>query len=449
MTRDAPTSEVARQTVHVMVGALALPLRWLTWEQAAVLAGAGLLFNLVVLPRVVPGVFRPDERRHWYDSGIVLYPAAVLALVLLFPTRLDIAAIAWVILAAGDGMATLVGAHVRTARLPWNRDKSIGGLVAFVVSGSAAATAMAWWMGGSFAGGAGAWPLLWLVPAIAALAAAMTETVPIRLNDNLAVPAIAALVLWAFTFVEAEPIRAASALVASRAVPAVALNVAVAGLGYLAGTVTISGAVVGAIIGGAVFLGTGAAGWALLLASFLMASVTTRLGLRRKTAAGIAEARGGRRGPANAIANTSLAAFASLIALGMPDPRLAHLAMVTALATSASDTVASEVGKAWGRITWLVVGFRRVPAGTSGAVSVEGTAAGVGSALLLAWLAAGVGLISYEWTVGVAAAATIASLIEGVLGATFERSGVLNNDALNFVNAAIGAGLALVYVVWR
>ena len=70
------------------------------------------------------------------------------------------------------------------------------------------------------------------------------------------------------------------------------------------------------------------------------------------------------------------------------------------------------------------------------------------SALILAWVAEGLDLISYEWMLGVAAAATLASLVESVLGATLEKSGVLNNDALNFVNAAIGAGLALVYVSW-
>ena len=53
-------------------------------------------------------------------TGIVLYPTAVLALVLCFPTRPEIVAATWGILAAGDGFATLVGVHVRSARLPWN-----------------------------------------------------------------------------------------------------------------------------------------------------------------------------------------------------------------------------------------------------------------------------------------------------------------------------------------
>ena len=120
--------------------------------------------------------------------------------------------------------------------------------------------------------------------------------------------------------------------------------------------------------------------------------------------------------------------------------------MVAALVTSASDTVASEVGKAWGRTTWLVTGFRRVMPGTSGAVSLEGTLGGIAAAALLAALAAWLHLIPVAWVIAVVGAATIASLVESVLGATLESAGFLDNNALNFVNSALGAGLAVAAV---
>ena len=450
MTSDVRTSEWSRQSVHVLVGALALTLPWLTWPQALLIGASGVVFNLVLLPRLSPQLFRADDRRRPLLSGIVLYPAAVFGLILCFPTRPAIAAISWVILAAGDGLATLVGAHVRTARLPWNEHKSIGGLAAFVILGGLAAIGIALWMDRAGAQHADA-VALFVAPVLATIAAALVETVPIKLNDNISVPVIAALVLWSCSFADQQTFVAARDVVAARLWPALGLNAAVAVLGYFARTVTVTGATIGAVIGIAVFLGTGAEGWAMLFAAFLLAAVTTRVGLRHKAAAGIAEARGGRRGAGNAIANTSLAAFAAALSLGIPDPELARVALVAALATSASDTVASEIGKAWGRTTWLVVGFRRVPPGTSGAISLEGTLAGMLSALFLAWVAEGLGLISYEWMPGIVAAATIASMIESVLGATLERDGVLNNDALNFVNAAIGAGLAVafVYAGWR
>ncbi|MFI5177968.1 MAG: DUF92 domain-containing protein [Vicinamibacterales bacterium] len=438
----AESSEVRRQLVHVLVGAFALLLRVMTWWQAALMAVAAVLFNLLLLPRVAPAVFRPGDLQSPLKSGIVIYPLAVLGLILFFPSRLDIAAASWGVLAAGDGFATLVGAHVRTAPLPWNRAKSTGGLAAFIVCGALAGVGLAAWTTAGLPGP----PWWWIVaaPAVAALVAGFAETVPIRLNDNISVPAMAALVLWSLSFVDGGSIRHAAPIVIARLAPAVLANGAAAFLGVRARTVTAAGAIAGWAIGTAIFLGAGWQGWVLLITAFLSVSIATRAGFRRKAIVGIAEAREGRRGPGNAIANTGLAAWAALVALGMARPDLARLAMAAALITASSDTIASEVGKAWGKTTWLVVGWQRVPPGTSGAVSAEGTLAGIAAAIALAALACALGLIPAALVAGVVLASTLASLGEGALGAIFEGPGILNNDVLNFLNSALGAGLALV-----
>ena len=156
-----------------------------------------------------------------------------------------------------------------------------------------------------------------------------------------------------------------------------ALNLGVAWAGHRARTVSGAGAATGALIGVAVFAGTGWQGWILLLVTFVAASMASRLGLRRKMLLGIAEERGGRRGPGNAIANTGVAAVAALIAVSSTSTASAALAFAAALAAGGSDTIASEVGKAWGRRTWSITTLRQVAPGTSGAMSLEGTAAGV------------------------------------------------------------------------
>ena len=69
---------------------------------------------------------------------MLLYPLAVLLLIVLFPSRLDIVAAAWGILAAGDGMASIAGTHLGGARIPWNRDKTVAGSVALWLCGGAA-----------------------------------------------------------------------------------------------------------------------------------------------------------------------------------------------------------------------------------------------------------------------------------------------------------------------
>ncbi len=433
-------SEVPRQLVHIAVGAIALSLKFLTWPQAAAMAVAAVLFNLFVLPRLTHRVFRPGDLDRPWASGIVIYPLAVLGLILIFRERLDLAAAAWGILAAGDGMATLVGTNVRSPRLPWNPDKSVAGLAAFIVAASLASVGLLLWT----TGGVATTPLWWAVAA--SVVAGLVETIPIRLDDNWSVPLAAACVLWSSTLIDPHVLASRVPAVADDAVLAVGANGAVALAGLLAGTVTASGALTGLVIGVVVVLGGGLAAWGLLLATFVVASVCTRVGAARKVAAGIAEDRGGRRGPGNALANTGLAAWACAVAIGMPDPALALMACVAALATAGSDTVASEIGKAYGRSTWMVTSLRRVPPGTTGAASIEGTLAGTVSAAGLAALGAWWGLVPWLAVPVITAAATVASLIEGALGSTLEARGILNNDTLNFVNSAIGA--AITVTVW-
>jgi uncharacterized protein (TIGR00297 family) len=423
--------------VHIAVGAIALSLKFLTWPQAAAMAVAAVLFNVLVLPRLTHRVFRPGDLDRPWTSGIVIYPVSVLGLILVFRERLDLAAAAWGILAAGDGMATLIGTAVRSPRLPWNPDKSVAGLTAFIVAASLASIGLLLWT----TGGVLTTPLWWAVAG--SVVAGLVETIPIRLDDNVSVPLAAAFVLWSSTLIDPQVLASRGPAIADDGGAAIAANGAIALTGLLAKTVTASGALTGLIIGVVVVLGGGWAAWGLLLATFIVASVCTRIGAARKTAAGIAEDRGGRRGPGNAIANTGLAAWACVVAMGMPDPALVLMACVAALATAGSDTVASEIGKAYGRSTWMVTSLRRVAPGTTGAVSMEGTLAGTVSAAGLAALGAWGGLVPWMAVPLITTAATVASLIEGALGSTLEARGILNNDTLNFVNSAIGAAITV------
>ena len=116
MRFEAAVSEDRRQAVHVLMGAFALLLPYIPWWQAVAMAVTAVLFNLFALQRVLGlAVFRPGERLGRLTSGIVLYPIAILALLLIFPSRPDIVGGAWGVLAAGDGMATIVGRRVPIA----------------------------------------------------------------------------------------------------------------------------------------------------------------------------------------------------------------------------------------------------------------------------------------------------------------------------------------------
>ena len=392
-------SETRRKTLHIGMVGFAMLLRVLTWPQAALCAVMAFLFNVLVLPRLGGATLnRPADRARGYPLGIVLYPVAVLALVLVFRTRLDLAAAAWAIMGIGDGSATLAGMAGRRHRLPWNGSKSVEGLVAFVVAGGIGAVALAWWTAPSVTAHPDAMFLV-AAPLIAALAAGLAETVPITLDDNMTVPAVSGAVLWLLTLVSEDAWIAARPLVMAQLPMALVVNSAAAFGGWKLGTVRASGMLAGWAIGVAVYAGAGPAGWTLLFVTFLSAAVTSRLGLRRKALLGIAEERGGRRGGGNAFANTGLAAVAALAAVFTPYRDASLLALVAALVTGGSDTVASEIGKAWGGRTYLVTTFSQVKPGTPGAMSAEGTIAGLVGAIGLAAAGAGftTGAVLLRW----------------------------------------------------
>ena len=438
-------SEDSRQIVHIAMGSLALLLRYLTSWQAMVLAGGAVAFNLYALPRLGRRLYRAGEVRRRLRSGIVLYPLAVLLLIIVFPDRRDIVAAAWGVLAFGDGMATLVGRRSSGPRIPWNREKSVAGSIAFIVFGGAAASVLCWWCRSTVIPPPYPWFSTWM-PWLAAIMAAAAETIPIKLDDNISVPAVASATLW-FSSLASEDLAVATMSTGVRALPlAVLANGAVAALGYAGRTVTMSGAITGGLIGTIVAVTVGWSGWGVLLTTFGLAVVSSRLGLQKKSLLGIAEARGGRRGAGNAIANTGVAAVAALLMAVTYAHDAARIAFVAALAAGGSDTVASEIGKAWGRRTVLVLTLAPVPPGTSGAISAEGTAAGLIAAVALAALASSLGVISFGTIPAIVIAATAGAFAESLLSATLEGPGIVNNDVLNFLNTAIAAGVAVALI---
>jgi len=423
------------------MGGFALLLRWMPWWQAVALAVAALAFNLFLLPRARVNLYRPGDRERGVH-GIIWYPFAVLLLLVTFPRRPDIAAAAWGILAIGDGLATLAGRAIGGPRWPWNREKTVSGSAAFAVGGAAAGVFLAWWCRPAVA----VFPSLAFTiaaPVLAAVVAALVETIPVRLDDNLSVAATAGTVMWLASLASLAQLPGALTLAAGRLPPALALNLLVAWAGHRARTVSASGALTGALIGVTIFVAIGWQGWVMLLVTFIAAAVASRLGLRRKMLLGIAEERGGRRGAGNAIANTGVAAIAAVIALTGDSADAARLAFAAALTAGGSDTIASEIGKAWGRRTWSITSLKHVPPGTSGAMSFEGTAAGLAGALGLGALAVALRLVPAVWLWPIVIGATAGSLLESWLGATLEAPGILNNDMLNFINTAAAALVTL------
>ena len=206
----------------------------------------------------------------------------------------------------------------------------------------------------------------------------------------------------------------------------------------------------GAALGILVWGTLGWRGYLIVMLFFLLGSGLTFVGIEQKKAEGIAEKRSGMRGAGNVWSSALTASLCATATLFSPAPYkyLLVLGYVASFCTKLSDTTASEVGKVYGKTTYLITNLKPVPRGTEGAVSLEGTLAGTLASVLLAAIACLIGLINPIGIVWCVVAAFIATTIESLIGATLEsRFTWLTNDLVNFINTVIGAASAI-FLAW-
>lgn len=271
------------------------------------------------------------------------------------------------------------------------------------------------------------------------------------------------------------------------------LAAAISAAAFRARALSVDGALA-AVVVGTVVLGVGGAAWAILLVAFFIASsALTRWRAAAKAAAGEEVVKGGRRDAVQVLANGGVAtAIAALHGL-RPDLAL-FPAFAGAIAAATADTWATEIGLLSRATPRLITTGRRVPAGTSGGVTLLGTAAALAGGVFIGALAAGFVLLGWavsSYSLGdvvpaasaapravpaeaarialaTSAAALLAALFDSLLGATVQaayrcprcdkpterrvhRCGTrtartrgltwINNDAVNLAATAVGAAV--------
>jgi dolichol kinase len=199
-TGSLTAREVRRRFWHMSPGLLPIILQvvphadpvspTLRWIFMGVAAAIGL--------RILWG-FRQIQRAN--ESGgiapVAGYTLSVIMMLLLFPQHLELAFALLAILAFGDGSATLFGLLIRGPRLPWNRDKSWSGLMAFIGVGSLMAawiySAESFNLEAADVSVSFVTALMLVTPAV--VVAAISESVDSRINDNIRVGVIGAVML--------------------------------------------------------------------------------------------------------------------------------------------------------------------------------------------------------------------------------------------------------------
>jgi len=187
-------------------------------------------------------------------------------------------------------------------------------------------------------------------------------------------------------------------------------------------------------------------GWLAVVLYLVLGSAVTKLGFRDKQRRGLAEARGGSRGPENVWGSAATgAALALLIGAGVEPRSVLLVGFAASFAAKLADTFGSEIGKRWGRTTVLISSFRRVPPGTEGAISLEGTLASAFGSLLMSVLMLALQLIpSWPLTGLVMLIGLVATLAESLFGALVQdRYDWMSNELVNALQTSLAAVLAI------
>lgn len=202
---------------------------------------------------------------------------------------------------------------------------------------------------------------------------------------------------------------------------------------FLSGGLTASGASMAWLVGTATLAAGGPVPALAIIAFFATSTLLTRVGTRRKAALVAIYAKGGRRDWGQVLANGGLTTVLA-VALGLaPLPWRPWLlyAAIGALAAATADTWATEVGGLHPAPRLITTG-RRVPPGTSGAISPWGLAASLGGGALLGACVAALSLLPWPvWnpvppmdvlplTVWAALAGGVGSIADSFLGATVQ-----------------------------
>lgn len=128
-----------------------------------------------------------SERR---ADRVLGYLLAVVGTLMLFPAQPELSFLVLATLAFGDGLATLGGVVLAGPALPWNHNKTIAGTVSFALSATLMGAVIYWGESNPVVPFSDAL----LVAAITACLAALAESLPTRLDDNIRVGATAAIV---------------------------------------------------------------------------------------------------------------------------------------------------------------------------------------------------------------------------------------------------------------
>ena len=191
-------------------------------------------------------------------------------------------------------------------------------------------------------------------------------------------------------------------------------------------------------------------GWSSVVIYLLLGSLVTKIGYKFKNEKGIAEKRGGKRGPENVWGSAATGLFfAIMVKLNFTNLVFYKIGFAASFAAKLADTFGSEIGKRFGGNTYLITSLRKVDRGTEGGISLEGTAASALGAIFMSLIMFILNIIStkYQFLI-VVISGFFATISESFIGAKFQDKYKLSNELVNSIQTSISSIIAIFVLIF-
>jgi uncharacterized protein (TIGR00297 family) len=417
----------ARKLLHVMVGNVVLFIPFFGDKLIVTLIPFGfIIFNFFLTPYSPIKKLRMDTFESGHGLGTVWYAISLTILVFFGYDKPWLILAAFFPLAYGDGLAAVIGSRANNGFLwSFGGKKSLIGTWTFIWASFLSVT-----LGLMIFNFLGIISFLIaniiLISIVVAISASILEFISPKGMDNLFIP-IGLLILLEFTentiFLYSLPVNINIFYIG--VVFALFFGI----LGYLTKILTLDGALAGFFMG-IIIMGLGGLSLGLaLLMFFAIGSFVTKIN-KKDTTEGIFEKGSVKRDSLQALAKAGFATIIALLAVFSNDKTILIMIFIASLATSLTDTVATEIGiYTKSKPRYILKPWKSIQRGESGGVSFKGTLAGVLTAFIFSIVMFGSIFIDSSVNVElpvislviIPIGAVLGMLLDSVLGTTIQE----------------------------
>ncbi|MBN2009722.1 DUF92 domain-containing protein [candidate division KSB1 bacterium] len=366
--------EVTRKVVHIITGIFVAltPMFFSSSLPMLIIAGT---FGIVNFVAIRLGKLTSYNGTGRISYGTVYYPFAFFILTALFWHHSKIILItSMLILALADASAAIVGRTVKrpiSYRLGGEKKSIQGSAAMFIVT--LLVVIMVWWSK-SPNGVAIYTKTIVIMALLTAVIATVCEAISYRGSDNLTVPIGSAFVMHLMIF---RPELVTGFTIGMLLAAIIAL------ISYKLRFLSNSGTVATFLLGTIVF-GIGGWNFALpILSFFILSSLISKLGKKRKKIVADTFEKSSQRDMWQVWANGGVGGIIVLLHYLYPHPVWYYL-FLASVAAATADTWGTEIGVFSKFSPRHILTFRRVPTGTSGGVTLLGSLGGIIGSLVIA-----------------------------------------------------------------